>query len=445
MRQRRLDNGKGIFLLWLNWVTGSGALVLLIILSLWIKPNALPIVALAMQLLFFVLIKRNRDARIPVCYILPFVVSRVLFWTAVVMVIVNLLYSRWLVEHVFDLERINFGIPFISQLIVGSAAVVISAWAMLRRRSLSFCLDCKMSHGTPAERGFLGHLFTQEGQYQVRLLFAIAMLCTGIGWIYYAVMYVNVSFSAHDRFVFVWFQAIVWFMSVIYTGLRYLGLWGYYCQNVEGSSERRGAYTELRYIMVWGNYICLRAPESEPDKIETSNLKFDIPVSAILSKRDNVSEYEAMSLFADRTGLRHPEVKFMYANTGGNVDCNIFHYLCFLTDEQQEQFIEAHPDCDWCSLHEIQKMINSHLCNPLFSAEIIRLHTIAMAWKTYDINGNRRYAIKHYRPTFHISDIKKWDVDYNDSRWLYVANNNADVPFFHLRRIWRKYINGIGR
>ena len=141
MRQRRLDNGKGIFLLWLNWVTGSGALVLLIILSLWIKPNALPIVALAMQLLFFVLIKRNRDARIPVCYILPFVVSRVLFWTAVVMVIVNLLYSRWLVEHVFDLERINFGIPFISQLIVGSAAVVISAWAMLRRRSLSFCLD----------------------------------------------------------------------------------------------------------------------------------------------------------------------------------------------------------------------------------------------------------------------------------------------------------------
>ncbi len=89
-------------------------------------------------------------------------------------------------------------------------------------------------------------------------------------------------------------------------------------------------------------------------------------------------------------------------------------------------------------------MINAKQLNPLMSAETLKLYTVAMAWKTYDHNGRRRYRIKHYRPTFHIEDVKSWDVNYNDPTWLYVADNNQDTPFYHLRRIWRKYINGVG-
>lgn len=47
--QRQLDNGKGIFLLWLNWVLGLGILTLMIVMSLWIKPLYMPFVAYGLQ------------------------------------------------------------------------------------------------------------------------------------------------------------------------------------------------------------------------------------------------------------------------------------------------------------------------------------------------------------------------------------------------------------
>ena len=67
-----------------------------------------------------------------------------------------------------------------------------------------------------------------------------------------------------------------------------------------------------------------------------------------------------------------------------------------------------------------------------------------MAWKMYDVNGKRLYNIKNYRPTFRIDDIKNCEVDFNDIRWLFVSGNNEDRRCFNLRKIWYKYICGIG-
>ncbi len=40
--------------------------------------------------------------------------------------------------------------------------------------------------------------------------------------------------------------------------------------------------------------------------------------------------------------------------------------------------------------------------------------------------------------------MKNWDVDYNDPIWLFVAMNNEDRRFFKLRKLWRKYVTGLG-
>lgn len=61
-----------------------------------------------------------------------------------------------------------------------------------------------------------------------------------------------------------------------------------------------------------------------------------------------------------------------------------------------------------------------------------------MAWKTYDREGKRLYPIKHYRPTFHIGDLREWNVDYDDASWFDIAHNNEDRPFFRLRKLWRR-------
>ena len=63
-------------------------------------------------------VRANRRKKMPSCYILPFLATRIFFWTAVVMVAVLYLYSRHLIENIFDGDTINAEIPFITVLII---------------------------------------------------------------------------------------------------------------------------------------------------------------------------------------------------------------------------------------------------------------------------------------------------------------------------------------
>lgn len=442
--QQRLNNSKGIFLLWLNWVMGCGMIVLLIVLSLWVRPLYMPFIAFGLQFICFLLIRRNREKQLPICYLFPFMISRILFWTGVVMLIINLLYSRWLVNTVFNPETINPEIPFITALIVSPITFLISLWFYSHRQKVSFCRDCRMRSGSTAERGFLGMIFTREGRYQVFIMMCISLAITVVSWLYYGLTYVNSSLSLPDRFVFFWSEVMILVASAIYLALRYIGIIGYYCQNLEGSSGRHGRSTQMRYIMISDNSIGIKRPETSADSLVPDKITFDTPVSTYLPWKEHVSLNEASHTFYNLTDLDNVNIRFMYSNISGNADCNIFHYLVFLTPEEQAKFEASHPDCEWMSFHDVVELLNSHKLNPLMSAEIVRLYTISMAWKTYHRNGKRRYKIKHYRPTFRVTDIKKWGVDYNDPAWLYVADNNQDVPFYNLRRLWRKYVNGVG-
>ena len=112
-----------------------------------------------------------------------------------------------------------------------------------------------------------------------------------------------------------------------------------------------------------------------------------------------------MTMFRNQTDITGADIRFFYSTISGNADCNIFHYLTFLSPAQKEKFSAANPDCVWVTFRDLAKMINEHDLAPLMSAEIMRLYNMAMAWKTYDRTGKRRYRIKHYKPTFHVEDI----------------------------------------
>ena len=164
----RHENLEGIFRLWLNWVMVAGAISLLVVLSLWMPPAAVPVVAIMIQMGFFMLVKANRRKKLPSCYILPFLAARIFFWTAVVMVVVLMLYSRHLIETIFEGDTINTEIPFITVLVIGPVTVAVTLFAVVRGGKLRFCRDCKIRNGFPAERGFLGNLFSQEGKYDLK-------------------------------------------------------------------------------------------------------------------------------------------------------------------------------------------------------------------------------------------------------------------------------------
>lgn len=444
MTQKRKEYAWGIFQLWITWLMGSGALTLLIILSLWVRPLYLPLLAFAMQFWIYTLTRRNRMRRIPSCYILPFVVMTVLFWTCIVMIVINILYSTNLVDLVFDRAHSNREIPFITTLITMPIASVISGWGYLRREKMSFCRDCMIRNGSPAERGFLGLIFSQVGTYQVGMLFWISTVSSIVGWVYYIFVYVNVSLNVPDRFFFFWFPTLLWLAAAIYLAIRYLGIYEYYRQNVEGSLQRHGASTLLRYILICDDTIAVRPPETDSDFRISLDERLDTPIQTYVRKLDSVNLHLAEEYFSNISRVNGVEIRKIYENFQFNLDRNVFHFFAFLTEDQRKEFHKKHPEVIWIHLPEVAQMINERLCNPMLSAEIIRILTMARAYKTYDENGRRRYKIKHYRPAVAIKDLQSIDLNFNDSKWLYIADNNEDRSFFRFRKFWRNTVSGLG-
>ncbi len=444
MPHRHIDNGHGIFLMWWNFTISTGFLILVVVLSLWVKPIYLPFVALGFELFLFILIRRNRKARIPACYLIPFICTRILFWSAVVMIGINFIFSHWVLNKYVFLENINREIPYIAQLIIGPITFLICAWALWRKDNLGLCQVCKIRFGAPAERGFLGRMFTQEGRFQNRVLMWMGLICGIISWTYYFVYYVNESYTEVDKMIFVWINVALFCLLTLYMLFRYLGLWSYYCRNENSGSKHKLSTTELRYIIFYDNYIAVRKTEPNSINIISSLSKKDTPVQVSLSLRTTESLFDAIQHFEKLTGIYGADIRMMYSNTSTNADGNIFHYLCFLDEEQKNDLDLHYPGTEWLTFSELIKLINDKQLSPLFCVEIIRLHMISMTWKTYNEDGTRRYPIKHYRPTFKLSDVKDYDVDFYDNKWLFIARNNEDTPFFRLRRFWYRHINGIG-
>ena len=437
---RKRDNLDGIFRLWLNWLLMSGSLAVFVVVSLWIPPVIMPLVAFVMQGGFDLYIRVNKKQRLHLCLVLPFLATRIMFWTGLIMLMVNILYSRWMIDKIFDEGSINTEIPFITVLILSIVTVAVTLFAIIKGGKLGFCEQCKIRNGTPGERGFLGNLFSQEGKYQIKLLFCTSSLVAIGTWTYYFIEYVNVNLNRPDRYVFFWAPIAMSVFSVIYISLRYISLWKYYSVNLQRRAESQGRYTLMRYLIVCDDKICVRPPMTDPDfAYTTEKKKYDTPASIFIPYRERIPLHEAIMMYDNLSGTQGNDIRFMYSNETGNVDGNIFHYFCFMTEDKREKIEKSFPDLQFLTINEIQNLMNRNKLENLFSAEIVRLYTVAMAWKTYTAEGKRKWKYKDYRPTFRLQDIKNWDVDFNDKNWLEVARHNQDTRFFRLKRFWNKH------
>jgi len=440
-RRRIGANSNGINSLWVNWTLSVGSLALVVFCGFLISKLWLPALVLALQL---IIVKRSR--RMPpdkqgVCNLLPLLVSRVLFFSAVIMVGINLYYMKFIDPQEYVVGTANRQIPYVTVLVVATTTAVVLGVAYLRKFDFSFCYDCKVRYGVPSERGFLGKLYAQESRYQVRVLFIFSILVSIYAWSYYLIRYSNVNFNSSDKFFYNWLPVLLYLLSVVHMSLRYFGIYAFYRQNIEGEPYAKDSTTLLRYIIISGDNVFL-TDVSNPDGKSDSVVKFDTPASLSIPYRERVMPYDAHAYFEKLADKKiSADVKFLYENYNYHADSNIFHYAIVL--DSMSMMSDSNVNGKWFSLRKIEDMMNSGEVMPLLGSEIYRIYTITMAYKTYDRDGMRLYDIKHYKPSFHLHEINSLLVDYNDPVWLYVAKENEDKPFYHLRRAWRKYVRGL--
>lgn len=424
---------KAISAIWSNWAVAFGAISLIVLMSLWITHVWLPVLVIGVMAVVMAYARRKISRHGPACMFLSRYAVRILFCSAIVMFVINMLNIRWISGPLIDLDNYNGEIPFISSLILFPVSVIISGYGLLRIGKTRECAGCKEVHGYSVEDGFVGSLFHSEAVYQSRMLFMISLFLTVVQWGYYSLFYINVNINTPDRFFYVVVPVVIYILSLVYLGIRYSGFISLTDDGTSGRLKDTGSI--VRFLVLKGDRLLLKEISVQGISAVT---RWDTPATDKIPYERDLGIDKAKAVFERVSGVKDAEIKAIYNNESLGMGSNAFHFAAIVPEDNGYEISGG----AWVTLYEIDDLSRKGGLSPALSSELSRIFTITMAWKTYDRQGRRLYPIKNYRPTFRLRDFKDWDVDYNDLHWLRVASDNQDRPFYSVRRLWRKYING---
>lgn len=412
--------------LWDNWAIAFGAIALLMLCSLFLSKTFLPLLSFGLAYGLMAKIKaESGHTKMGACYMMLWAMAIVLFWSGVVMIIINIIHSEWFFGGMYAIEPFNPRHPYICSLIVFPISLFVSIYFLVRGHSLRVCRNCQARFGYYDSKGSVATLYFREARYQLRLLLMLSLVLSIVDWTYYYFFYINVNFNTPDKFYFIVMPVVVYLLSLVYMSVRYMSM-------TEEMSEKRASKT-LRPMMTLVRFLILSGDQIFLGE-DTDNF-VDTPAKIIVPRREKMSDDEVRNSFSDIAGIKDFSIRYLYDDSGYLNGANVLHYAIFLDNNETPQL---KLDGKWETIDELDRQLKAGKLAPQMVSEINRIYHVTMAWKTYDRQGRRLYPIKHYHPTFRLRDFKNWDVDYGDMHWLDIATNNEDRPFFRLRRFWRK-------
>lgn len=419
--------------LWREWAIAFGAVTAVVVAStlidsLWLAPVVL---AVAWGLRSWA--ESTRRDHSTGCMRFAALTASALFVASLIMAAINILYDKWSPGILFDPTTVNPDIPFIASLIIFPLTALVSAIGLINHGKSHFCRVCKTTHGYRPEEGFVGNFFHIQTRRQLSMMICLSIIIAATDWAYYALYYINININSSDRFFFVIIPAVLYLASLAYVGHHYYAVI-LDIRSQDDSHTTAAKPVIMRFLIIHDDMLLLDRG--------LHNL-LDTPAECT-HEIAHVSIIDASSAFSRMSGLNHDDftITELYHNKSLTYRSTIYHYLVNIPDDINLNDCPAwHLQGQWATLATIDRLMKMHALAPALGAEIFRVYTIAMAWKTYDRSGRRRYPIKNYRPTFRLRDIHKWDVDYNDNTWLDIATNNQDKHMWQLRHLWRRIFN----
>lgn len=418
--------GAVIGALWRNWAISYGALTLPMVLAFFIPRVTIPFILLIEAYLLAAYSRAKGRLALGSCAHILIVARRTLAISGLIMIGILVLYTDRVIPTVFRIETFNADIPFIICLVMAPVQIVLSALRLLLGEKSSRCRRCKERHKAYAPDTAIVHIYFRESRYQLQILLAISVVLGAIEYWYYFARYINVNLNPQDLFIFNLLPLVAFLLSIFFLGGRYATIEHLY-ESMYGHPTETKRSTRVRFLVFSGNELMVAL---QP------NGRWDTPFRQTIGFTDHLGDHRAAVMFSDATAISSPTVKYLFTNATFATENNVIHYAVFLNGEQRESL---GPEKMWFTAYMIDQALSTRALEPLLAQELYRIHTITLAWKTYDREGHRLYPIRHYRPTFRLSDLPSWTVDYDDDHWVFVSRFNQDRSFFRLRKAWMKF------
>lgn len=409
-----------------NWAIAYGAITLPLILAMWIPKLVLPLLIFIEAWAIISAMRANYRGLFDQCSLILTIASRVLLISSAVMFLIAVLCTDYLVPTVIHLDLYNSEIPFVTCLVVFPVTAIVCAVWLFAGIGDKHSRECQRRNGYYAGDSITATLYHRETRYQVGVLLILALALGAVEYWYYFARYINSDMNAPDRFFFNYIPAIMYLLSLVFVYGRYTSMKVLY-EALDAANPSKQNRTLVRYLIFSLDELLLH-----PGK----DGLLDTPAEAVIGRVPSIGTQRARLIFEEMTGIDKFDIRYCFTNDGFASGSNIIHYAVFITPEQKSAF-EA-PD-EWANPYMLDKALATNALSPLLANELYRIHTITMAWKTYDRQGRRLYPIRHYRPTFRFRDMPDWEVDYDDQTWFDVAHNNEDRSFYRLRLLWNRF------
>ncbi len=394
--------------LWRNWAVGNAALLVTMLSTRWLGSVWSAFLACSLALGLYVL-TRSENFRMGKAGALDVmtIAIRALFVSAITI----------------------YFLPDTEPTVIISLIVMQStAFFCIVRLCREIPIFGSRRHGISVAGSLSATLSYREARYQALIMLFIGLFVYAVDLWYYCTRYVDTHVSAGDRFFFYYMPAIAYVVSLLFLYGRYARI-GMLCKSLDCANSKYANRTVVRILIFSGDELLLK---------KNSDGLFDTPVLAVVEKTSTVGERQVELIIEEKTALKGCGLRYCYTDEGDACGSNVVHYAAFLPAGLD---VTAAGGDLMADMSMMDYALEQDAISPVLEAEIFRLHTVTMAWKTYDALGKRRYPVPDYTPTFRFSDMPNWDVDYDDSSWLYVAKNNEDTPFFRLRSAWKKLLH----
>lgn len=405
-----------------------------------------PIIGLIGAAFLFSLLYNNKLRGGANCMLIPYALFFSLIAYSFISILANVMYI-WGWMQIPD-EFIFFNDPYIPALWMNPIIFITLVVIFLRRRSLRICIDCRINNGNHVDRGVFGSILNTESRLQLKnLIFLFGALSVAV-WVYYLIEYKALVFNAKDRYIFFWISVIALALDVFYFLYRYYNLFLDLRENNELISPEEAqanlGKTYLRYYVICGNKVYLN-PES-PDATTPDRFGIDTP---FFTKRTapGVTTPEALNTIRQMTGGKEGELRFFFGRKAPDLAKHFVLRFFYFLDGNPDDYPEMNAPGGWFDFEEVKEVYNQRpdLMATLAVNDLTRLATIVVTEKKYKENGQRRYRLKHYNPSFDLINVRDSAIDFQDDKWIKVAVFNADSRFYRLRRWWSKLISGTRR
>lgn len=428
--------------MWRNVAIPIVTVILMIILTNILPSIFAPVVSTFTAIVLYYQVIANSYSKEESCAISPYIFFIVVVSYTITLIILNILAVVGAVQ--LPDEFIFFDGTYIMGLILSPVGLISTTIIYLNRKHLTLCLNCKITSGSPGERGRIGNIYSSESNSLMRDIISLYAINTLINYGYYIFEYIDVNISQRDTFVFGGLTIIVYLIVIGKYAIHYYNLFLDLKENDElltpGDLNELGTRTYVRYYVICDDSVYMSASQHDNQYDSESDI-IDSPFS-IHRNVSGFQEYELKQFIEEQTGVKGGELRFFYGrklpDAAGR---KVLRYFYFIPGE-----IEDHPGLKvpgtWISSDKLKTIYNNtpDRLSSVCLTDISRLAMITITSKIYKPNGERRNKLRQYRPSFTLREIKSDNLDFQNDRWVRVAHFNSDTSFFKLKRWWRNRI-----